>query len=155
MAGKNTAVFGIYTSVEHAERAVDTLIAAGFANGAISVLTPDTSSTREFAHHKDTKAPEGTTAGVTTGGVIGGTTGVPAPASGVTAPPITGQASQERAVAPTAVQGIAEQPASSTVGLAQPGPDGVSTRTVEPRPCGTAAHETDGTTTCVGIPGNR
>src|SRR6202047_4402109 len=76
MAGKNTAVFGIYTSVEHAERAVDTLIAAGFANAAISVLTPDTSSTRDFAHHKDTKAPEGTAAGVTTGGLIGGTLGV-------------------------------------------------------------------------------
>ncbi len=76
MAGKNTAVFGIYKSAEYAERAVDTLIAAGFANGAISVLTPDTGSTREFAHRKDTKAPEGTTAGVTTGGVIGGTLGV-------------------------------------------------------------------------------
>jgi hypothetical protein len=76
MAGKNTAVFGIYTSVEHAERAVDTLIAAGFANSAISVLTPDTGSTRDFAHHKDTKAPEGAAAGVTTGGVIGGTLGV-------------------------------------------------------------------------------
>jgi hypothetical protein len=30
MAGKQTAVFGIYTSGEHAERAVDTIIAAGF-----------------------------------------------------------------------------------------------------------------------------
>jgi len=76
MAGKNTAVFGIYRSVEHAERAVDTLIAAGFANSAISVLAPDTRSTREFAHHKDTKAPEGTAAGATTGGVVGGTLGV-------------------------------------------------------------------------------
>jgi hypothetical protein len=76
MAGKNTAVFGIYKSVEHAERAVDTLIAAGFTNSAISVLTPDISSTRDFAHHKDTKAPEGTAAGVTTGGVIGGTLGI-------------------------------------------------------------------------------
>src|SRR5258708_7827495 len=76
MAGKNTAVFGIYQSVEHAERAVDTLIAAGFGSSAISVLTPDTGSTRDFAHHKDTKAPEGTTAGATTGGVIGGTLGV-------------------------------------------------------------------------------
>jgi hypothetical protein len=72
MAGKNTAVFGIYKSVEHAERAVDTLIAAGFTNSAISVLTPDTGSTHEFAHHKDTKAP----GGVTTRGVIGGTLGV-------------------------------------------------------------------------------
>jgi hypothetical protein len=76
MAGKNTAVFGIYKTVAQAERAVDTLVAAGFPSPAISVLTPDTSSTRDFAHHKDTKAPEGTTVGVTAGGVIGGTLGV-------------------------------------------------------------------------------
>ena len=76
MAAKNTAVFGIYQTVGQAERGADTLIAAGFPNSAISVLTPDVNSTREFAHHKDTKAPEGTTAGVTTGGVIGGTLGV-------------------------------------------------------------------------------
>jgi hypothetical protein len=76
MASKNTAVFGIYKAVAQAERAVDTLVAAGFPSPAISVLTPDTRSTREFAHHKDTKAPEGTTVGVTTGGVIGGTLGV-------------------------------------------------------------------------------
>src|ERR1700744_4999879 len=76
MAGKNTVVFGIYPSGEHAERAVDSLIAAGFANTAISVLLPDSRSTKEFAHVKETKAPEGTAAGVTTGGVIGGTLGV-------------------------------------------------------------------------------
>jgi hypothetical protein len=76
MAGKNTAVFGIYPTASHAERAVDTLIANGFPNGDISVLLADTRSTREFAHEKDTKAPEGTTAGVTVGGVIGGTLGV-------------------------------------------------------------------------------
>jgi hypothetical protein len=76
MAGKNTAVFGIYRSATEAERAVDTLIAAGFSSSAISVLLPDTRSTKEFAHHKDTKAPEGTTVGATTGGVIGGTLGV-------------------------------------------------------------------------------
>jgi hypothetical protein len=76
MAGKNTAVFGIYETVAQAERSVDTLVAAGFPSSAISVLTPDTSSTRDLAHHKDTKAPEGTTAGVTAGGAIGGTLGV-------------------------------------------------------------------------------
>ena len=43
---------------------------------AISVLLPDTRSTKEFAHEKATKAPEGTAAGVTAGGVIGGTIGV-------------------------------------------------------------------------------
>src|SRR6185312_13339185 len=76
MAGKNTAAFGIYPTPEQAERAVDTLIAAGFSNPDISVLLPDTRSTKEFAHVKETKAPEGATAGVTTGGVIGGSLGV-------------------------------------------------------------------------------
>jgi hypothetical protein len=76
MAGKNTAVFGIYASPERAERAVDTLIAAGFPSADISVLLADTASTKDFAHTKDTKAPEGATAGVTAGGVIGGTLGV-------------------------------------------------------------------------------
>jgi hypothetical protein len=59
-----------------AERAVDQLISAGFASADISVLLPDSKSTKEFAHHKDTKAPEGTTVGVTAGGAIGGTLGV-------------------------------------------------------------------------------
>src|SRR6201995_613901 len=76
MSAKNTAVFGIYPSGEHAERAVDSLIASGFASTSRSVLLPDSRSTKEFAHVKETKAPEGTAAGVTTGGVIGGTLGV-------------------------------------------------------------------------------
>ena len=76
MAGKNTAVFGIYPTAVQAERAVDTLIAAGINSSDVSVLLPDARSTREFAHQKDTKAPEGTTIGATTGGVIGGTIGV-------------------------------------------------------------------------------
>jgi hypothetical protein len=76
MAGKNTAVFGIYKSSIQAERAVDRLIAGGFSNNDISVLLPDTQSSKEFAHEKNTKAPEGTTTGVTTGGVVGGTLGL-------------------------------------------------------------------------------
>ena len=76
MAGKNTAVFGIYRDVSQAERAVDALIAAEFPSASISVLLADTRSTRAFATEKETKAPEGTAVGVTTGGVIGGTLGV-------------------------------------------------------------------------------
>src|ERR1700741_2356852 len=76
MADKNTAVFGIYTSSAQAERAVDQIIAAGFSNNDISVLLPDTQSSKEFAHEKNTKAPEGTATGVTTGGVVGGTLGL-------------------------------------------------------------------------------
>src|SRR5580704_2986738 len=76
MSGKNTAVFGIYRSDAQAEQAVDRLRSAGFSNDDISVLLEDSRSTREFAHEKNTKAPEGTTTGATTGGVIGGTLGL-------------------------------------------------------------------------------
>lgn len=76
MWAKNKAVFGIYASAEQTERAVNSLIQDGFASQDVSVLMPDQSSSREFAHHKDTKAPEGVTAGATAGGVVGGTLGV-------------------------------------------------------------------------------
>jgi hypothetical protein len=76
MSSKNTAVFGIYRNVQMAETAAGRLINSGFTNDAISVLLPDENSTREFAHEKNTKAPEGTTTGVATGGVIGGTLGL-------------------------------------------------------------------------------
>ena len=76
MAGKNTAAFGIYPSSLQAERAVDTLISSGFSGNDISVLMPDNEGTREFAHEKNTKAPEGTTTGVITGGAVGGTLGL-------------------------------------------------------------------------------
>jgi len=76
MAGKNTAVFGIYKSSAQAEAAVDRIAAGGFSHNAISVLLPDTRNTKEFAHEKNTKVPEGTTTGVTTGGLVGGTLGL-------------------------------------------------------------------------------
>jgi hypothetical protein len=76
MAGKNTAVFGIYKTRGQAEMAVDRVLAAGFSNNDISVLLPDSSSTKEFAHEKNTKAPEGATTGVAAGGAVGGTLGL-------------------------------------------------------------------------------
>ena len=75
-SSKNVAVFGIYRTPSTAEAAVDHLLSRGFTNNAISVLLPDDASTRAFAHEKETKAPEGTAAGVTTGGIIGGTLGL-------------------------------------------------------------------------------
>ena len=63
MAGKNTAVFGIYRDRPQAERAVDDLIGAGFRAEDISVLLPENIGTKEFAHEKHTKAPEGTATG--------------------------------------------------------------------------------------------
>ncbi|MGO9446054.1 MAG: general stress protein [Thiobacillaceae bacterium] len=76
MTEKKIAVFGIYQNAKQAERTVDDLLAAGFSNDDISVLLPNHEGTKDFAHDKGTKAPEGTAAGVTTGGVIGGTLGL-------------------------------------------------------------------------------
>jgi hypothetical protein len=72
MAGKNTAVFGIYPNRASVESAVDALKAEGFRNTDISVLFPEKTGTKDFAHEKSTKAPEGATTGAGTGAVLGG-----------------------------------------------------------------------------------
>jgi len=76
MAGKNTAVFGIYRSRQGTERAVDELIAEGFRAEDISVLMQDNVGTKDFAHEKNTKAPEGAATGAGAGAAVGGTLGV-------------------------------------------------------------------------------
>lgn len=73
---KNTAIYGIYGTRSQAEAAVDQLIASGFRNEDISVLLQDNVGTKDFAHEKNTKAPEGATTGAVTGGVVGGTLGL-------------------------------------------------------------------------------
>lgn len=69
------SVFCIATSRDQADRIVEALKNANFSNNDISVLFPDKDSTRDFAHEKNTKAPEGAVAGAGTGGLIGGTLG--------------------------------------------------------------------------------
>jgi hypothetical protein len=102
----------------------------------------------------NTNPTSGSGAGVegpAVGGAPGAYTGVPSapdtPAGGL--PPSllsktsnSGSAEPERAqgpVGPKSVEGLAAAP------------DAVSTQIVAPRPCGVAAHETDGFTTCIGI----
>src|SRR6185295_14908044 len=75
MAGKNTAAFGIYSDRIDVENAVDALKAAGYRNTDISVLFPENTGTKDFAHEKHTKAPEGATTGAGTGAVVGGALG--------------------------------------------------------------------------------
>lgn len=75
MASKNIAVYGIYRTRLMAEKAVEELKHAGFRNADISVLFPESGGTKEFAIEKETKAPEGATAGAGAGAVIGGTLG--------------------------------------------------------------------------------
>src|SRR5688572_25757574 len=75
MAGKNTAAFGIYSTRAAVENAVDALRADGYRSTDISVLFPQNEGTRDFAHEKHTKAPEGAAAGAGTGAVVGGALG--------------------------------------------------------------------------------
>src|SRR6188474_3471197 len=69
------SVFCIATTRAQAEDIVSRLKSASFSSDDISVLFPDKDSTRDFAHEKNTKAPEGAVAGAGTGGVIGGALG--------------------------------------------------------------------------------
>ncbi len=75
MAGKNTAVFGLYEDRFHVEDAVDALRADGFRSTDISILFPDNKGSKDFAIEKQTKAPEGAAAGAGSGAVVGGTLG--------------------------------------------------------------------------------
>src|SRR5258705_683526 len=76
MGEKKTAVFGIYSSREAAERAADALVNAGFTPADLSVLLPENLGNRAIGTEKATKAPEGATAGGGTGAVLGGTLGL-------------------------------------------------------------------------------
>jgi len=69
------AVFCIAKTETQARNIVDQLKVAGFSNNDISVLFPDKSGTKDFAHEQNTKAPEGAAAGAGTGGVLGGVFG--------------------------------------------------------------------------------
>lgn len=75
MADKNTAVFGIYPSRLEVEEAVDRLHRAGFRGTDISALFQDNQGTKDFAHEKNTKAPEGSITGAIAGGIAGGVLG--------------------------------------------------------------------------------
>ena len=75
MAGKNTAVFGIYRDSVALGGGLEALRAAGFRGTDVSVLMPENLGNKDFAHKKDTKAPEGATTGAASGAVIGGALG--------------------------------------------------------------------------------
>jgi len=69
------SVIGLANTRTMAESAVDKLHDAGFSYDDVSVLMADKSGARDFAHEKNTKAPEGIATGATTGGAVGGTLG--------------------------------------------------------------------------------
>jgi hypothetical protein len=71
----NKSVFGIYRTRKEASNGVDALIRAGFRGTDISALLPANEGTKDFAHEKNTKAPEGAAAGAASGVVLGGALG--------------------------------------------------------------------------------
>lgn len=71
----DNAVFAIFDERTTLERAVDQLKTSGFRSSDISVLMQTKGESRDFAHEKNTKAPEGAMAGASTGLLGGGILG--------------------------------------------------------------------------------
>jgi hypothetical protein len=69
------SVFCIATSRQQADQIVEKLKNANFSNNDISALFADKGTSHDFAHEKNTKAPEGAVVGAGPGGVIGGALG--------------------------------------------------------------------------------
>jgi hypothetical protein len=69
------AVFCLAQTEAQAIMIVNQLRAAGFSSNDISVLFPDKTGTKDFAHEQHTKVPEGAATGAGTGGVLGGALG--------------------------------------------------------------------------------
>jgi hypothetical protein len=70
------AVYGIANTAPQANAIIERLQSSGFLDADISVLFPDKQGTRDFAHEKNTKAPEGATAGGVAGLGVGGALGL-------------------------------------------------------------------------------
>jgi hypothetical protein len=68
---KNISVFGIYSSGLEVEEAADNLRLEGFRGTDISILFPDNSGSKDLAHQRSSKAPEGAAAGMGAGAILG------------------------------------------------------------------------------------
>ena len=96
---KNIAVFGIYSNRESIEEAMAELRLAGFRDADTSVMFGENRGTKELAHEKGSKAPEGFTVGACFGAIVGAVLGwlaglgmweIPQLESAITAGPLLG-----------------------------------------------------------------
>lgn len=71
----NTAVFGVYPTLDAAESAVRALRDRGFRATDVSILVPQNPGTKDLTHVRASKAPEGAAAGAGSGAVVGATLG--------------------------------------------------------------------------------
>jgi hypothetical protein len=94
---KNIAVFATFRDRLHAEAGVKELVSSGFREEDISVLLAENVGTKDFAHERHSKAPEGAALGGILGVIIGATLGalaglgmisIPAIAQYLTAGPV-------------------------------------------------------------------
>jgi hypothetical protein len=68
---KNTSVIGIYEDRTTVSDAIDVLQRAGYRATDISILSSDNQGSKDFAHEKHTKAPQGAAMGAVAGAVVG------------------------------------------------------------------------------------
>lgn len=123
MTGKNTAVFGIYSDRVALEEGLMALQEANFRPEDISMLFPYNEGTKEFAHEKATKAPEGATAGAGAGAAIGGALGWLASVGAITIPgigPFIAAGPIMTALAGVGAGGLVGGMAGSLIGLGIP-----------------------------------
>jgi hypothetical protein len=72
---KNTSVIGIYPDRTTVSDAICVLHKAGYRPADIAVLSPDNPGSKDFAHEKGSKAPEGAATGAAAGAVVGASLG--------------------------------------------------------------------------------
>lgn len=72
---RNISTFGIYPDQGTVNDGIESLKAGGFRETDISVLFPENLGSKDFAHEKHTKAPEGAVAGGGSGAVVGAALG--------------------------------------------------------------------------------
>jgi len=71
----NKAVFSVFSTYSSADFAVGLMKNEGFRNTDISVLLPYNEGSKDFAHIRATKAPEGAATGAGSGALVGGALG--------------------------------------------------------------------------------
>jgi len=86
---KNISVFATFRDRLHAEAGVRELVSSGFREEDISVLLADNVGTKDFAHERHSKGPEGAAAGGSLGVLLGGGFGLLAGLGSITIPSLT------------------------------------------------------------------
>lgn len=75
MAAKNIAVFGLYSTYAGVQSGAEALRESGFRATDIAALVPENQGSKDLAHEKRSKAPEGAMTGAVIGAITGGVLG--------------------------------------------------------------------------------